>query len=369
MGVFVLTDTQGLVALTQSEFVREDDFQQLLEKHPTLLSGSESDTESARRWLLIKREIGVPAQDGGSDRWSLDHLFVDQDGVPTLVEVKRQSDTRLRREVVGQMLDYAANAVMYWPVERLRAEFEQACVKKGIVPEEEIRDQLTVDTDPEVLWQQIETNLQAGRIRMLFVADRIPAELRRIVEFVNEQMNPAEMLALELRQFQGEGLKTIVPTLYGRTARSATEKPAVRQWDELSICADLERRHGPHVLRTARKIVEWIKRNTDEPFYGRGSKDGSIGLIVVANGLRSSPLFLWTYGTVEIAFPYMKKPFDDASKREELRTRLNEIEGVSLAADAISKRPGISLATFSTDERLKRFLDVMDWCVRELRAA
>ena len=28
---------------------------------------------------------------------------------PTLVEVKRSSDTRIRREVVGQMLDYAAN--------------------------------------------------------------------------------------------------------------------------------------------------------------------------------------------------------------------------------------------------------------------
>jgi len=105
MGVFVLTETHGLVALAQSEFVREDDFQQLLEKHPILLSGSQSDTESARRWLLIKREMAVPAQEGGSDRWSLDHLFVDQEGVPTLVEVKRQGDTRLRREVVGQMLD------------------------------------------------------------------------------------------------------------------------------------------------------------------------------------------------------------------------------------------------------------------------
>jgi hypothetical protein len=268
MGVFVLTEAQGLVALTPSEFVREDDFQQLLEKYPALLSGSESDIESARRWLLIKREMAVPAEDGGSDRWSLDHLFVDQEGVPTLVEVKRQSDTRLRREVVGQMLDYAANAVVYLPVERLRAEFEQACAANGSAPEEVIRDRLTIDTDPEALWQQVKTNLQAGRIRMLFVADRIPAELRRIVEFLNEQMNPAEVLALELRQFQGASFKTIVPTLYGQTERSAAEKPRVplRQWDESSICADLERRHGSHILRTALKIVGWIKTNTDEPF-------------------------------------------------------------------------------------------------------
>jgi hypothetical protein len=59
---------------------------------------------------------------------------------------------------------------------------------------------------------------------MLFVADRIPAELRRIVEFLNEQMDPAEMLALELQQFSGEGLKTIVPTVFGQTEDAQQRK-------------------------------------------------------------------------------------------------------------------------------------------------
>jgi hypothetical protein len=40
----------------------------------------------------VTREAGVPDGDDASDRWSLDHLFLDQDGVPTLVEVKRSSD-------------------------------------------------------------------------------------------------------------------------------------------------------------------------------------------------------------------------------------------------------------------------------------
>ena len=134
MAVFVLSDSQGLTALTPSEFVNEGDFQQLLEKYPALLSGTQDDAGSPRRWLLIKREKSIPVEDGGSGRWSVDHLFVDQDGIPTLVEVKRQSDTRLRREVVGQMLDYAANAVVYWPVEQLRAEYEQGCVAIGANP-------------------------------------------------------------------------------------------------------------------------------------------------------------------------------------------------------------------------------------------
>jgi hypothetical protein len=151
MGVFVLSDSQGLVALSPSEFVNEDDFQQLLEKYPALLSGNQTDDGTPFRWLLIKREKSIPAEDGRSGRWSVDHLFVDQDGIPTLVEVKRQSDTRLRREVVGQMLDYAANAVVYWPVEQLRAEFEQGCAAIGTNPDDEIRDRLSLDGDAEVL--------------------------------------------------------------------------------------------------------------------------------------------------------------------------------------------------------------------------
>jgi hypothetical protein len=56
----------------------------------------------------------------------------------------------------------------------------------------------------------------------------------------------------------------------------------------------------------------------------------------------------------------MKKAFDTPDKREELRERLNEIEGVSLPKDAIYKRPGIAIVTFSNEGALKRFLEVMD---------
>jgi hypothetical protein len=59
-------------------------------------------------------------------------LFVDRDGVLVLVEVKRSSDTRIRREAVGQMLDYAANAVRYWPVDVLRASYAQAHAESGV---------------------------------------------------------------------------------------------------------------------------------------------------------------------------------------------------------------------------------------------
>ena len=123
-GVFVVLDGGQVVPMAPTSFAAEDQFQKLLAEHPDLLAGDQIDPESPRRWLLLARELSVPCEDGGTARWAIDHLFVDQDAVPTIVEVKRQSDTRLRREVVGQMLEYAANASSYWRADELRQKFE-----------------------------------------------------------------------------------------------------------------------------------------------------------------------------------------------------------------------------------------------------
>jgi hypothetical protein len=73
-------------------------------------------------------------QPAAPDQYSLDHLFVDGHGVPTLVEVKRSTNPEIRRRIVGQILDYAANGVRYWPVDRLRSRFDEACVARGEDP-------------------------------------------------------------------------------------------------------------------------------------------------------------------------------------------------------------------------------------------
>lgn len=72
----------------------------LIADHPEILVGEDGDGGA---WILVKREAEVADSVEGAGRWALDHLFLDQDGVPTLVEVKRSSETRARREVVAQM--------------------------------------------------------------------------------------------------------------------------------------------------------------------------------------------------------------------------------------------------------------------------
>jgi hypothetical protein len=177
-GIFLIQDNGQLIEMTEREYDSEDLLQELLAKYPSLISGEQIDSESPRRWLLISREISLPSQEDGAGRWSVDHLFLDQDAIPTLIEVKRSSDTRIRREVVGQMLDYAANAVVYWPIESIRAQFEANSQAHGLDPEQRLSEFVGLDSDSEQFWQKAKTNRQAGKVRMIFIADEIPTELR-----------------------------------------------------------------------------------------------------------------------------------------------------------------------------------------------
>jgi hypothetical protein len=231
-GIF-LTNGTDLVVLRPQAYPKEDVLQKALAEYPDVIAGPTTSGVAAGRLLLVRREMGVPSAEGGGAVWSLDHLFLDADGVPVIVEVKRSTDTRIRREVVGQMLDYAANGVKYWPVATLRAAVDKAAEEDGKAGDDLVTG-LRDGLDPEEFWKSVETNLAAGRIRMVFVADALPAELVRIIEFLNEQMNPAEVLGVEVRRYVSGESVAYVPTVVGRTAAAVVAKqvPSGQQWDE-----------------------------------------------------------------------------------------------------------------------------------------
>ena len=163
------------------------------------------------------------------------------------------------------MLDYAANAVAYWPVEEIKAKFESRCKDDGDDPETELVGLLGEGQDTSSFWQSVKTNLQAGRVRLLFIADEIPTELRRVVEFLNSQMDPAEVLAIEVKQFVGENLKTLVPRVVGQTEtarqKKKVERGESRQWDEASFFSERvndgvnKRRRSPGDFSTGRRTT------------------------------------------------------------------------------------------------------------------
>jgi hypothetical protein len=370
-GIFLINNDDQLVELREQPYNSEDVLQQLLARYPNLLAGDQVNREIPRRWLLISREVSVPGEQGAAASGRLDHLFVDQDGVPTLVEVKRSTDTRIRREVVGQMLDYAANAVVYWPVEHLMELFRGECQKRGVDPEQGVADFLEPGDDPAAFWQRVKTNLQAGRVRLLFVADQIPLSLRRVVEFLNQQMDPAEVLAVEIKQFAGEGLRTLVPTVLGQTAEAERRKGGIsaepRQWDEETFFANLSERGERADVAVGRRILEWARSRRLRVWWGRGKTVGSFVPVLNREERSYQPFAVLSSGLVDLYFYwYQFKPeFSDEAKRLELIRRLNEIPGVAIPNSAVSGRPTVRLSVLARGDSLDRFLAIYDGFLSE----
>ena len=148
-----------LEALEETPFPKEDDLQALIAKHPELLDGEQIRPGDARRWTLVTREKGIAPSAGEAARWSVDHLIIDQDAVPTLAEVKRGSNPEIRRTIVGQLLEYAAHASETWTAQELRGAFERQAEARDRDADAELAALLQTDEEPDVdgFWEDVST--------------------------------------------------------------------------------------------------------------------------------------------------------------------------------------------------------------------
>ncbi|MEP9382470.1 hypothetical protein [Nocardioides sp. KR10-350] len=273
-GIFLKVG-ESLELLSQTPYDSEAVLQEALAGHPEVIAGPTTSGDGESRLLLVRREMGVPSASSAANVFSLDHLFIDDEGVPVLVEVKRASDTRIRREVVGQMLDYAANAVVYWPLDLLRESLaSRATAESKSV--DELLAEFRPGTDAEEFWQEVEANLRQGRIRMIFAADSLPAELVRIIEFLNEQMNPAEVLGVELRQFRAGDHVAYVPSVVGRTTTAAQTKLSAQgqPWNRDSFVAAAKTRCSVAEMRLIERLFAHVDQRGTQLSWGHGVTPG-----------------------------------------------------------------------------------------------
>ena len=373
-GMYLVQDNGDLIEMSEHLYDSEAVLQELLAKYPNLLAGHQMDSEDPRRWLLVKREMGLPSDEIEGNRWSVDHLFLDQDGIPTLVEVKRSTNSEIHRKIVGQLLEYAAHAVLYWPVERIIAELERRCEKEGIDLESTMADLLDPDGDPSQYWDRVRTNLQAGHIRLVFVADAIPSELRRIVEFLNEQMSPADVFALEVKQYVGEGVKTLVPRLIGASElKHVSSRSAKHQWTEEEFFTQLRNENGPDIAEVVKKLLTNLRSISGmEIWWGQGNQTGSFVPRIWKNGRKYQFFTLYSArARIEFAFGVLKNrpEFASEERREMIRARLNAIDGFSVPKDKIGKFPSLPVEPLIDKNNRESFVAILKWMIEEIRKA
>lgn len=264
----------------------------------------------------------------GAGRWSLDHLFVDQDAVPTLVEVKRSSDTRIRREVVGQMLDYAANGTRYWGNGALAQLFEQTCADIGRDPAAVLQEVAGQDADAHDFWDRAERNLRGGAVRLVFVADVIPDELATVIEFLNTRMHDTEVYGVEVRRYgNGGAAECFVPRLIGATAAAQAGKRSQTSLDEKLQNTE------PDVL-TAAERLRFLAEEIGVPIR---STPASLRL---TDSLGSVVLLYPTYRTVEFPLDLLYRTGRQVEISQVLET-LQQITGPSKKVSTKSPNVGV----------------------------
>ncbi|EYD77328.1 hypothetical protein Rumeso_01035 [Rubellimicrobium mesophilum DSM 19309] len=292
--IFAEDESGRLVPMTPAAPPSEDELQDLIAEHPDIVG------EEQGELLFLAREQPVTDSEGGAGRWSLDHLFVTRGAVPVLLEVKRATDTRLRREVVGQLLDYAANGTAYWPTGTLEGAFRATCAERDEDPDERLAEFLG-ESEASDFWSQVETNLAAGRVRLVIAADLIPPELARIIEFLSDQMR-AEVRGVELRYYRSAaGRRTLVPRIVGLTERARAmrgEDPQGPRATSLGEWLDLMRsERGEAVTGPAERLVALLKELGAE--FGTRKDSITVGFVVPGREM-VKPLRLTWRGRVRL---------------------------------------------------------------------
>jgi len=215
----MINKNDKLVAMKEKKHSKELDFQNLIKKHPDLIPGDQIDSENHRRWLFIGEEVHFPTLGGGDLR--LDLLFLDQDGIPTLVELKRSKNIELNRDVAAQIMEYGANILLSMDTRSLRKMLEDndeisLSAFLGIDESEE--------EEIEEFWEKVYDNLKSEKIRLLVIADEIPNRIQNILEFLNRNMESVEILAVEIKQYTKDDDKTLVPRVIGQSIEAQTKK-------------------------------------------------------------------------------------------------------------------------------------------------
>ena len=339
--VYVLQNDGGTVPMNRIWCKDEDrELQQILEKNPDLLPGDQINPDDPRSWLLIKREMPVQDPSTGSDRWSVDFFFVDQDAVPTFVECKRFHDTRARREVVGQVLEYAANGHYYWTRDTIRGFAAKSAQDKGTTLEEALRTlRGDDDNDVEAFLEQVEGNLREGQVRIVFFLEDSPFELRSVVDFLNKQMERSEVLLVEARQYEREGLKVVVPVLFGYTEEARMVKkpprpppPGRRKWDEVSFFEELRANVDGGSVEAVRRLYDHCESLGCVMSWGTAKRRGSFNVKCLSMCPRSF-LTICTDGQLRFNFGWLTESEQAEQLREQLKPVASDVVGISLPDD------------------------------------
>jgi hypothetical protein len=288
MPKILVIEGDKVTALDKTKFTEEGKLQDYLEKYPSLIPLGEI-VEGASDLLCIGREVGAGPG-------AIDLLFIDKDGLLTVVETKLAKNPEARRTVIGQIIEYASY-ISHWTVDDVER-IANNYFKLGEVPER-YRDKTLYDAikqpgveelSDEEIRANIENNLKNGKIRLIIAVDELVEPLRATVTFLNEN-SKFDILLLQVSSFEEKerDRKILAPSLFGYKPPSTIEGRV--QSTEDNFFDDARKRCDEDVVKAMEELYKFSEEKAAFIGWGTGAARRSFIFHGVKRGLSIFSLY------------------------------------------------------------------------------
>lgn len=212
MSLLVRSKGGGWERAKEVGYSDESHLQRLLYDSPDLIPVRGGEAQPR----VFIREAGLP----GSG--STDLLGVGLDGNIYLVECKLATNREVRRQVIGQIIEYGA---FLWGM--TYEEFDNLFVaREGKSLIELLQEKASAEWHPEDFRSTVTENLHSGEFTLLIAVDSINSELEQIIRYLRHRGPTMQVRAIELRLHETEKLEILSPQLHGEYFVSEKSAPA-----------------------------------------------------------------------------------------------------------------------------------------------
>ncbi|MFQ6061598.1 MAG: hypothetical protein ACE5J9_00255 [Methanosarcinales archaeon] len=192
MGYLVKIDKDKTEIVIPKFFDKEEILRDIVKKYPEIIPLEEID-ENFESLLIIGREFSL------AGAGSIDLLAIDASGLITIIELKLERNTDIRKSI-AQVIEYAANLweMSYDVLDKKVQDYfkcQECAIKelknKTLVQavrwhfEKTKRDSDEIKFDSEEFIKNVSGNLQKGEFRLIIFCDNVDMRTKRAVEYLN----------------------------------------------------------------------------------------------------------------------------------------------------------------------------------------
>jgi hypothetical protein len=248
----LIREGNGWLPAQSKDYLSEGEFQAIVQE-----TFERTLTAQAERAVVVAREVATP--EGGR----IDLVAVDQDGVITLCECKLDRNAGSRREVLGQVLEYAGSlkGMQFGEFRRLLTD------RLGTDLVDAMRERAPEAFDTVAWEEEVGRSLNRGDFRLVIAVDQLTDVLKQTVLYLNDRAS-FSLLVAEMRRVSHDGVEMLAPRIFGEEAaqrklpqRSAS--PTVANADTVIVAATLAlpeyQRLGAYICQPKRSFRDGIR--------------------------------------------------------------------------------------------------------------